>query len=208
MNVDLAVVKLSCGFQKKICLNPATLRQSGQQQRCAKACPPRLCNEATSPYTWAMTPLLLLCLSWRHAYDGTQGFFWGAKRGSANNRGVGGVWSTAHSASCQGWSCAKSGDKEGELVLNWAVVQSMVEVGGRGNVGTRLTKAFMCGGGPQRTKRHRDRLFPPAKTVRHSGIWDSIHQATAKIFQSERLRELQQLVDSPVCWFAVQAKQI
>lgn len=65
-----------------------------------------------------------------------------------NNRGMGGVWSSAHGASCESRSCARSADKEGESVLIWAGVQSNLDWhggggGGRGNVGTRLTKAFM-----------------------------------------------------------------
>lgn len=55
---------------------------------------------------------------------------------------------------------------------------------GRGNVGTRLTEAFMFGGGPQRTKRHRDRLYPHAETQGNLGIWDSIQPATVQIFEA------------------------
>ncbi len=75
----------------------------------------------------------------------------GAKGAIGNNRGVGGVWRSAHGASCQSRSCARSADKEGESVLIWAGIQSNLDwdVGGGGpeNVGTRLTKAFMLGGG-------------------------------------------------------------
>lgn len=41
--------------------------------------------------------------------------------------------------------------------------------------------------GPQRTERHWDQLFLPAKTEGHSGIWDSVHPATAQIFKASVL---------------------
>ena len=160
------------------------LRQSlQQQQRRAKACPPRLPILHTH-CTQALTPLLLLlCPSWRRAYVGAQGVFFRGQMGHEEQKkkkgGCG--WRLERSPRCQSRSCASSADKEGESVLNWAAVQSNSDwgAGGRGNVGTRLTKAFMFGGGLNGQKRHRDRLSPHAKTEGHSGIWDSIHPATA-----------------------------
>lgn len=101
---------------------------------------PRSCSH----HTPAPTPLTLLCPSWHRSYAGASSG--GRVR---NNRGVGGIWRWSHNASCRekGGSYAKFGDKESELVLDWAGVQENLDWdagdGGRGNVGTRLTKAFM-----------------------------------------------------------------
>lgn len=81
-----ADVMILCLIQRKICPNSTMLRQSLQQQRRAKACPPRL-SLPHSHCTQALTPLLLLlCPSWQRAYVGAQGVFsgtngaWGTKK--------------------------------------------------------------------------------------------------------------------------------
>ena len=91
-------------------------------------------------------------------------------RGTGDNRSMGGVWNAAHGASCQSRSCARSADKEGESVLIWAGVQTKLDwVRARGNVGTRLTKAFMLGGGLNGQKDTGTGCFPckDGGTLRH-----------------------------------------
>lgn len=126
-----------------------------------------------------VVPVLAACLRW-----GAGSFFQGPKRDTGNNEDVGGIWSSAHGASCQRGSCARSADKEGGLVFNWGGVQpnsDWVSTGGGEGGEYRHTsdESLYLGRGPQRTKRHKDRLFLPAKTEGHSGIWDSIHPTTA-----------------------------
>lgn len=134
-NNDLAAaadVMILCLIQRKICPNSTMLRQSLQQQRRAKACPPRL-SLPHSHCTQALTPLLLLlCPSWQRAYVGAQGVFsgtngaWGTKK---KKKGCG--WRLERSPRCQSRSCASSADKEGESVLIWAAVQSNSDWGAR-----------------------------------------------------------------------------
>lgn len=127
-----ADVMILCLIQRKICPNSTMLRQSLQQQRRAKACPPRL-SLPHSHCTQALTPLLLLlCPSWQRAYVGAQGVFsgtngaWGTKK---KKKGCG--WRLERSPRCQSRSCASSADKEGESVLIWAAVQSNSDWGAR-----------------------------------------------------------------------------
>ena len=143
-------------------------------------------HTGTDAIVVVVVPVLAACLR-----RGSGSFFRGQMGHEEQKKKKGGCgWRLERSPRCQSRSCASSADKEGESVLNWAAVQSNSDwgAGGRGNVGTRLTKAFMFGGGLNGQKRHRDRLSPHAKTEGHSGIWDSIHPATATNVWSERGR--------------------
>lgn len=150
-------------------------------------------NEAVAAHALHMStdamivvvPVLAACLRLRAG-----SFLGGKKKGTGNNRGVGGVWNSAHRASCQSRSCARSADKEGESVLAWAGVQSNLRrwrwSGWRGVQAHVWTQ----GGGLNGQQRHRGQLFIPAKTKGHSSIWDSIHPTTAKIFKASILDDL------------------
>lgn len=81
---------------------------------------------------------------------------------------------------CQNRSCAISADKEGESVLIWARVQSNLDWdgggGGRGNVGTRLTEAFMLEGAST-DKKTQGPAVSPCKDrgeLRHLGFYSRL----------------------------------
>lgn len=135
-------------------------------------------------YTSAVTPSLLLCPSWRCAYAGVQGVFSGAKTGHREQWGRG--WHLELSPRCQlpervmcqicrqrrrvGVQLGRSPAKLGLGQYRWGGVRECRHTS---------DESLYVGRGPQRTKRHKDRLFLPAKMEGHSGIWNSIHPATA-----------------------------
>lgn len=150
MNVELAAVDLLWSFQTVTCLNSTTMRQSTQQRRCAKACPPRLASEAVTAHSLHMSsdaiivivPVLAMCLRW-----GTGSFF----RGQNGAQGTIGTWvvfgtrptvPVAREGHVPDLQTKKASWCSTGQESSRTRIGSM-EVGGRGNVGTRLTKAFM-----------------------------------------------------------------
>lgn len=149
MNVDFIVVKLLSKFQRKICLNPATLRQFWNTNTVPKRA------RRDSAMRWLLQPLhistdaivvpiLALCLRW-----GT-GSFWEQSRA----QGTIGVWvafgpqptmpvaRVGHvpNLDTKRVSWCSTGQ---ESSWRWRLAGWRGGVGSGGNVGTRLTKAFM-----------------------------------------------------------------
>lgn len=99
-------------------------------------------HTGTDAIVVVVVPVLAACLR-----RGSGSFFgdkWGMRNKKKKKKGVGGVWSAAHGARAghvpvlqtKRASRCSSGPQS-----------SRTRIGGRGNVGTRLTKAFMFGGG-------------------------------------------------------------
>lgn len=165
-----------CAYHEAMCLNSSTQH----------------CQHSAKAVTAHMSTDAIVCCRARLGSSPTSGargvFFFegGAKWGTRDNKGGGGVWSWAHGASCQRGSCARSGDKEGELVLIWAAVQSKLDWDGGGEelAGCRHTsdRCLYVRRGPQRTKRHRERVFlcRDRRALRHLGY----------LFTQQRLKSL------------------
>lgn len=130
--------------------------------------------------TIVVVPVLAACLRLRAG-----SFLGGKKKGTGNNGGVGGVWSSSHRASCQSRSCARSADKEGESVLVWAGVQSNL-------------RRWRWGGGEARECRHTSECkegAPTDKKTQGRAVYpckDGRTQASGISFTQQRLKPLKQ----------------
>lgn len=104
-----------------------------------------------------------------------------------NNRGVGGVgsWAYGHRTGhvpqrhTKRVSWRSSGQ---EASRAWAGMVGVERVGQ--GMQAHVWLKPLCRGGPQQTKRHRDRLYPCAKMEGISAICDSIQPATAHILEA------------------------